>query len=134
MSVEVVAVIDGDTVRVESLDGIGLGRVRLLGIDAPELAHEEEAADCFAHDARRHLRQLLCPCVLVKLTADAGERDRDVYGRLLRYLEVGDVDVAEAMLAQGAARRYPGPLERGRAYDDAAAMARAAKAGLHAAC
>lgn len=134
MSVEVVAVIDGDTVRVESLDGIDLGRVRLLGIDAPELAYEEEAADCFAHDARRHLRELLGRGVLVELTADAGEPDRDVYGRLLRYLDVGGVDVAEAMLAQGAARRYPGQLERGRAYEDAAARALAAKAGLHFAC
>lgn len=32
MSVEVVAVIDGDTVRVKSIGGIDLGRVRLLGI------------------------------------------------------------------------------------------------------
>lgn len=134
MSVRVVDVIDGDTVRVDSLEGVNLGRVRLLGIDAPELAHDGQNADCFAQDARHHLRRLLGREVTVELTPDMGEPDRDVYGRLLRYLDVDDVDISEALLAQGAVRRYPGQLDRGRAYDAAAITARAAQSGLYAAC
>lgn len=134
MSVRVVDVIDGDTVRVDSLEGVDLGRVRLLGIDAPELARDGQEADCFAQDARRHLRRLLGSEVTVELTPDTGEPDRDVYGRLLRYLDVDGVDVSEALLAQGAVHRYPGQLDRGRAYDAAAITARAAQSGLYAAC
>lgn len=134
MSVRVVDVIDGDTVRVDSLEGVDLGRVRLLGIGAPELAHDGQEAECFAQDSRHHLRRLLGRDVTVELTPDPGEPDRDVYGRLLRYLDVDDVDVSEALLTQGAVRRYPGQLDRGRAYDAAVITARAAQSGLYAAC
>lgn len=37
--VRVTSVVDGDTLRVEALDGTELGRVRLLGIDTPETGH-----------------------------------------------------------------------------------------------
>ncbi|MFC7504048.1 thermonuclease family protein [Nocardioides sp. CPCC 206347] len=49
--VRVTAVVDGDTIRVETSGGRQHGRVRLLGIDAPEVAHPPEPAECYAADA-----------------------------------------------------------------------------------
>ena len=37
----VTAVVDGDTVRVKDREERDLGRIRLLGVNAPELAHDD---------------------------------------------------------------------------------------------
>lgn len=47
-------VVDGDTVDVA-----GVGRVRLLGIDAPELGRELDTPEPFAYEAQRCLGGLL---------------------------------------------------------------------------
>ena len=52
------AVVDGDTLRVEDLGGRELGRVRLLGIDAPEVAHPPASAGCYADQATDLLEEL----------------------------------------------------------------------------
>jgi endonuclease YncB( thermonuclease family) len=36
------------------------------------------------------------------------DRDRDVYGRLLRNVSVNGADVGEALIASGVARAYAG--------------------------
>lgn len=119
LRVEVVTVIDGDTVNVWSATGQSLGRVGLLGIVTPELAYDGRARRCFAENARQLLRRLIGRSEVIVVTADALGPDRDRYGRLLRDVDVGGVDVAEALLTAGAARRYPGTLERGNTYGDA---------------
>lgn len=80
---QVIRVVDGDTVRV-SMDG-GEEIVRLIGVNAPEIAHQglgikEEPYGKKAFDyTREHLdgRQ-----IFVEL--DVGKRDK--YGRLLAYV------------------------------------------------
>lgn len=69
-------VIDGDTLVLH-----GMGRVRLIGLDAPEtwLRH-----DCFGTEATRALRRLTPPGSLVRTAGDVEPRDR--YGRRLLYL------------------------------------------------
>jgi hypothetical protein len=59
-----------------------------------------------------------------------------VYGRPLRYLVRGDVDVQQALLRQGAARPFwpTGTGARAALYDLAAAEAQDAQLGLWAAC
>ena len=47
------AVFDGDTIDVATI-----GRVRLLGIDAPEVAHTYETAAPFGKEARERLMAL----------------------------------------------------------------------------
>lgn len=103
--VRVTAVVDGDTLRVEDLAGRPLGRIRLLGIDAPEVAHPPTPAECYADQATALLEDLTPVGSTVHLVTDSGQPDRDQYDRLLRYVDHDDVDVAHELLARGAARR-----------------------------
>lgn len=106
VTARVTYVVDGDTVRLQTRDGRDLGRVRLLGIDAPETAHGSEPADCYGDTATELLARLTPPGATVTLTADPRQSDRDVYGRLLRYVDHQGEDLSTTMLAAGAARLY----------------------------
>jgi micrococcal nuclease len=71
----VTRIVDGDTLRV------GVERVRLIGIDAPE-AHG--AVECHGREATRALAALLPVGTPVRLAYDVERRDR--YGRTLAYV------------------------------------------------
>lgn len=96
--VRVVSVVDGDTVRVLMPDGHE-ERVRLIGIDAPE------DGSLLDHEATSYLEGLVLG-EEVRLVGDVS--DRDPFGRLLRYLYVGDLFVNEEMVRAGlaVAKRY----------------------------
>jgi micrococcal nuclease len=98
----VTRVIDGDTIDVA-----GLGRVRLLGIDAPELGGPFERPAPFAVEAREEVQSLVLDR-WVRFECD-GERADD-YGRRLAYvlLETGEFVNARLVrdgLARVSARR-----------------------------
>ena len=76
-------VIDGDTIDVV-IDKKS-ERVRLIGIDAPEMAYEEKQADCFAKEATEALKTIINGNT-VSLVSDPTQSDRDSYSRLLRYI------------------------------------------------
>lgn len=85
---------DGDTITL--VDG---QRVRLIGIDTPE------RGECGYREATAALEGFIAgrPVTLVPGARD----DRDRYDRLLRYVEVGGVDLNLAMVSGGWARsRY----------------------------
>ena len=89
-------VIDGDTIVVA--DG---SRVRMIGIDTPE------RDECGFAEARDHLIALI-GAGPVRLVPGA-RSDADRYGRLLRYVEVGEIDTNYEMIASGhAIARYDG--------------------------
>ena len=134
--VRVTAVVDGDTLRVEDLAGRPLGRVRLLGVDAPEAAHPPAPAECDADQATDLLEELAPVGSTVLLVTDSGQPDRDRYDRLLRYVDHDDVDVAHELLARGAARRYEAAqdLTRADSYAAAADDAQDAASGLWGTC
>jgi len=92
--VRVTAVVDGDTIRVETRGGRQLGRVRLLGIDAPEVAHPPEPAECYSDQATDLLEELTPVGITVELVTDTAQPNRDRYGRLLRYVDHDGHDVA----------------------------------------
>ena len=89
----VASVTDGDTLRLTSGEA-----VRLVGMDAPEpgLCGSERAT------------KLLADLVLgrrVRLPAPGD--DHDLYGRLLRYVDVGEVDAGLRLIRSGlAVARY----------------------------
>lgn len=90
----VTSVVDGDTLDVE-----GVGRVRLVGIDTPEVG------ECGYDEARERLSDLVLgePVTLVT----AGVDDRDRYDRLLRYVDVDGADAGLVLLDEGlAVSRY----------------------------
>ncbi len=81
---EVVSVIDGDTIIVR-ING-EKETVRYIGIDTPE-PRREGAPECGSHEATEYNRELV-ENKTVRLVADT--EDRDQYGRLLRYVYVGE--------------------------------------------
>ncbi len=108
----VVQVVDGDTVEVG-----GVGRVRLVGVDTPEVG------TCGSRSAAVRLADLVLGR-RVRLVA-GGQGDTDRYGRLLRYVEVNGLDVGLVLVQEGrAVARYDsrdgyGSHRRERAYVDA---------------
>ncbi len=121
---------------MEDLAGRELGRVRLLGIDAPEVAHPPAPAECYAHRATDLLAKLAPVGSTIQLVTDTGQPNRDRYDRLLRYVDRADVDVAQELLARGAARRYEAAqdLAREESYSSAIRDAQDADRGLWSTC
>jgi micrococcal nuclease len=99
----VTRVIDGDTivVRIGSL----YERVRLLGIDAPEIGRNDSPSQCHANQSARALQTKIYGKE-VKLERDAVNKNRDTYGRLLRYVSVGNSDINADLLEDGVAKVY----------------------------
>ena len=87
---------DGDTITLDNGD-----RVRFVQIDAPELMDE-----CYGRNAADVLRQLLPEGTRVSLERDRRLDDRDKYGRLLRYVFKGSLNVNLALVEKGAVSAY----------------------------
>ncbi|MFV2000926.1 MAG: thermonuclease family protein, partial [Acidimicrobiia bacterium] len=98
--VTLASVTDGDTVRVQFVDGT-VEKVRLIGINTPE------TGECFADEATAAITSLLKGQTFT-MTSDTS--DRDQYDRLLRYLWLDDgTFVNESLVINGfaIARDYP---------------------------
>jgi micrococcal nuclease len=126
----VVLVYDGDTVKVRFGDG-GERRVRLIGIDSPELADEREDVRFMAYAAKRFAFLKLFRRE-VRLTYDWQREDK--YGRLLAFLTMEDGTLFnELILREGFASRFrafpfdPGLMKR---FEAAETEARRAERGL----
>jgi micrococcal nuclease len=91
----VTRVIDGDTVVIQGGD-----RVRYIGIDTPEIG-EHYYAEATAKNKE------LVNGKEVRLVKDVSETDQ--YGRLLRYIYVGDLFVNAELVRLGFARAYRYP-------------------------
>lgn len=120
---KVLSVHDGDTITV-SIEG-RTEKIRLIGIDAPELKQRP-----WGMQAKKHLEELMKAREVV-LEFDI--RQRDKYGRLLAYLKTGDGElINENMIRDGYAVLYTFPpnvkyVERLKA---AQAGARASRSGI----
>lgn len=79
------------------------GRVRLLGIDAPEAARLGYAAQPGSGRATRALARLVLGKVVI-LEGDETADRVDRYGRTLAYVSVGGVDVGAILVGDGRAR------------------------------
>jgi len=85
-----VRVVDGDTLLLE-----GGERVRLLGVDAPELAREGRAGEAGAKEAKEFLRRL-AEGRRVRLELDGEPKDK--YGRTLAYVFTEEGEMANEEL------------------------------------
>jgi micrococcal nuclease len=117
----VTRVFDGDTLWVQPLAGGRYRKLRLDGLDAPEICQNggEASRDVLA---ARVLRQV----VTVR------ERSHDDYGRALVRLQHGGEDVGALMVLQGQAWSYRWRHSEGPFVQEEA-QARAQKKGLFAA-
>ncbi len=111
---------DGDTFSCR--DG---RRVRLIGIDTPELAQGESA-----RQARAALSRLAPPGTSVRLERDIASHDR--YGRELAHVWNGARLVNEALVLEGWAMLYTVPpnVKYAERLERAQKKARAARVGL----
>lgn len=86
-------VVDGDTVDLANGE-----RVRLVGIDTPEVG------ECGYEQSSQALARLVLDRQVELVVSD---EDRDGYGRLLRYVDVGGVDAGLQLVRDGlAVARY----------------------------
>ena len=111
----VTRVVDGDTVDVIFADG-STERVRLLGIDTPETfspnnAYEYEGVtntsclDDWGGRASQFAKTML-EGQTINVISDPGANGRDVYGRLLAYIQLNGKDFNATMVRNGFARVY----------------------------
>ena len=119
----VTRVLDGDTIVLA-----GGKKVRYIGIDTPEL-YGGRNAECFAQEAQKKNQELVLG-KRVRLESDVSESDK--YGRLLRYVYVGDVLVNETLVREGYAhaRSYPPDTTRQETLRAAEVLARTENIGL----
>lgn len=96
--VTVTKVSDGDSLRSGRL------KIRLHGIDAPELKQTCTAADGAAWPCGRAARTAMEEMVGRPLSCEL--RDVDRYGRLIMQCHAGETDIAEQLVAQGLALAY----------------------------
>lgn len=97
--VTVVKVVDGDTIKAV-INGT-LETVRLVGINTPESVDPRMTVECLGQEASQFLTDMLAD-QLVLLEADATQKNRDRYGRLLRFVFLPDgTDVGLQLLREG---------------------------------
>lgn len=126
-SARVERVVDGDTVRL-----VGLGSVRLIGIDTPEVYGH---VDCFGPEASAFAKSLMRRGADVRYRVGTEARDR--YGRLLAYIWLPDGRLVNGLLAE---RGYARQLtirpnnQLAPAFSREVSQARKANRGLWSAC
>lgn len=122
-------VLDGDTIEVAQ--GKEKSRVRLLGIDAPEMNYDTPGGAAYgAVEATDYLKQRLDQQqVILKLNAP---EEKDKYGRLLAYVyAAGDANINLELIELGyvyADRRHDHALRK--QFEQAEATAEKKKVGL----
>jgi micrococcal nuclease len=103
-SVRVISVHDGDTITVLK-DGVQT-KVRLIGINAPEIYNYQKAAQCFGTESTTHAKELLLN-QSVRIETDPSQDTYDKYGRLLAYVFLPNgTNFAEQMIREGYAYEY----------------------------
>ena len=85
---------DGDTVVTD------LGTIRLIGVNAPD------KKECGYRPATRLAEALAPEGATVTLTLPDAHDDTDDYGRLLRYVAVGGVDIGLKQIRKGSQAKY----------------------------
>ena len=92
-------VFDGDTFRTTAGE-----KVRLLGINTPEVAHDKEPGQPFGTEAKRRLEQLIAG-KMIRLQLDRDNKDD--YGRTLAQLYLRDGSwINEQLVQEGLALAY----------------------------
>jgi micrococcal nuclease len=124
----VTKVIDGDTIEIE-----GGQTIRYIGIDTPETVHPSKPVECFGQEASNKNKELV-EGKRIKLEKDVSETDK--YGRLLRYVWVGDIFVNDYLVRQGYAYvyTYPPDVKYNEQLVQAQQEARENNRGLWAGC
>jgi micrococcal nuclease len=142
-TVEVVRVVDGDTLEVEFPDG-HVEDVRLLGVDTPEVHTAVDPAEFegipdteagrdwlrdWGHKASEFTRSKVAGETL-EISVDPEADRRGSFGRLLVYVHLGGTTLNRQLLEQGYARYYDSMFSKADSFELAETNARSADVGL----
>jgi len=132
LSATVVRDVDGDTVIARHADGHD-EKVRLLGVDTPEVVDPRKPVQCFGHVASEYTKSHL---VGRRVTLELDAVHRDKYGRLLAYVVLDGRRFDDELLAGGYGRFLviPPNGSHARTMLREELAARAARKGLWGAC
>jgi len=103
---KIIHMIDADSLIV--MDGGHIEKVQLIGVDAPEMAGlNGNIWQCYNREAKKEAAALFTPSREIALESDGALDDKDVHGRLLRYVKMADGQyLNEELLKKGLAREY----------------------------
>ena len=127
---KVVKVIDGDTVKL-NMNGT-VKKVRIIGINTPEINHPSKPVECMGTEAAAKARELLAGQT-VRFETDPTQDTYDKYGRLLGYVFLPDGrNYGEIMIREGYAYEYTysSPYKYQTLYKKAQRYAKDNKLGL----
>lgn len=124
----VARVVDGDTIELSTGE-----KVRYIGIDTPEVVDPRKPVQCFGVEASNANKSLVLGKE-VRLEKDVSETDK--YGRLLRYIWVGEKLINEELVRRGFAHSspYPPDIKYQDRFNTAETQARTENLGLWAGC
>ena len=122
---KVYRVVDGDTIKIDE----GKKSVRYIGIDTPETVHPNKPVECMGKEASNKNKELVEGKEVI-LEKDVSETDK--YGRLLRYVWLGDILINELLVQEGYAQSssYPPDIRYQERFIDAEREAREGNKGL----
>jgi endonuclease YncB( thermonuclease family) len=103
-AVQVVRINDGDTLTIST--GV---KIRLLQIDSPEIS----PAECYGKEAHKALTSLIGKSSIT-LETDPVSDNQDQFGRSLRYVKVGNVNLNLKLVEIGAATPFFYQGEKGK--------------------
>lgn len=121
-------VVDGDTIELSTGQ-----KVRYIGMDTPEVVDPRKPVQCFGKGASLENKKLV-EGKMVRLEKDVSETDK--YGRLLRYVYVGDLFVNDYLTRNGFAyvATFPPDVKFAQQFKNAQEEARINKRGLWNSC
>jgi micrococcal nuclease len=130
---EVTKVLDGDTISVKA--GNREETVRMIGVDTPETHHPKKPVQCFGRAASDFTKKLI-GSNQIRLEADPTDDNKDIYGRLLRYVYLPNgILVNKEIISEGYGFAYTVfPFTKLEEFRAAALTARENKKGLWASC
>ena len=102
----ITSVYDGDG-AFDAVVDLGMGieykrKIRLFGVDTPEMRGEQKVAGKIVRDFVRNL--ILDKDVIIQTHYDKSGK----YGRLLANIEVAEGDLADILIGEGYAKEYDG--------------------------
>jgi micrococcal nuclease len=124
-AVKVVRVVDGDTLVLEH--GV---RVRFLGVNTPEIAHDDQPEEPLGQEAKEFTRKFIEG---KSITLEYDQEREDQYGRTLAYVYADGQMLNEALIEAGfseAVTRHPYRSDRKRLFEAAEQRAYGKKLGI----
>jgi micrococcal nuclease len=124
----VTKVIDGDTILTENGQ-----KIRYIGINTPETVHPSKPVECFGLEASNKNKEIV-EGKEIRIEKDISETD--YYGRLLRYVWIGDIFVNDYLVRQGYAyaSAYPPDIKYSEQFNEAQQEAMEDNRGLWSSC